>query len=392
MRPIPRKIAGVSLLLVLCLLPAGFGCAGGEQAGPEAIFVSGRIEGDEANIAPKMSGRVVEVVVREGATVRRGDVLVRLSGKQTLASRDEAAARVSVAERRFEQAGQQVGVLEARLKQLQLQEGQAGLQAQGRVAQAEGQLAAARAELVRAQADLEQNTADATRYAGLAQKGAVPQQQAEQFATKVSTSQALVEAAGKQVGAAEGALAVARASLDDPKIRAAEIVSLRRQIEEAKTNARSVRAEVTASEAFLSRLDADVEDLEVTAPFDGIIITRAAEPGQVVNAGTTLLTMVDPRQLYLRGFIPEGQIGHVKVGQRVEVFLDSSPETAIPAEVMRIDPEAMFTPENTYFKEDRVKQVVGVKILLKGGYGNAKLGMPADGNILIDAPAAQGEQ
>jgi HlyD family secretion protein len=75
----------------------------------------------------------------------------------------------------------------------------------------------------------------------------------------------------------------------------------------------------------------------------------------------------------------------------VEVFLDSSPQTAIPAEVMRIDPEAMFTPENTYFKEDRVKQVVGVKILLKGGYGNAKLGMPADGNILIERSATQGE-
>jgi HlyD family secretion protein len=201
----------------------------------------------------------------------------------------------------------------------------------------------------------------------------------------------MVEAAGKQVAAAEGALAVARASLDNPKIRAAEIVSLRQQIAEARTNARSAQAEVAASEAFLSRLDADVEDMEVTAPFDGIIITRAAEPGQVVSAGTTLLTMVDPEQLYLRGFVPEGEIGKVKVGQRAEVFLDSSPETAIPAEVMRIDPEAMFTPENTYFKEDRVRQVIGVKILLKGGHGNAKLGMPADGNVFIDAPAAQGE-
>jgi HlyD family secretion protein len=384
--------ASVSLLLMLCLLPAGCDCgACGEDAAAEAIFVSGRIEGDEANIAPTMGGRIVEVAVREGAAVRQGDVLVRLSGKQTLASREEAAARLLVAQRRSEQAGQQVGVLDARLKQLHLQEGQAGLEAQGRVAQAEGQLAAARAELVRAQADLEQNTADAARYAGLAQKGAVSQQQAEQFATKASTSQAMVEAAGKQVAAAEGALAVARASLDNPKIRAAEIVSLRQQIAEARTNARSAQAEVAASEAFLSRLDADVEDMEVTAPFDGIIITRAAEPGQVVSAGTTLLTMVDPEQLYLRGFVPEGEIGKVKVGQRAEVFLDSSPETAIPAEVMRIDPEAMFTPENTYFKEDRVRQVIGVKILLKGGHGNAKLGMPADGNVFIDAPAAQGE-
>jgi HlyD family secretion protein len=48
---------------------------------------------------------------------------------------------------------------------------------------------------------------------------------------------------------------------------------------------------------------------------------------------------------------------------------------------MRIDPQAMFTPENTYFQEDRVKQVVGVKLRLKGGLGSAKPGMPADARI-----------
>ena len=50
----------------------------------------------------------------------------------------------------------------------------------------------------------------------------------------------------------------------------------------------------------------------------------------------------------------------------------------------RIDPEASFTPENTYFREDRVKQVVGVKLQIRGATGFAKPGMPADGEILVD--------
>ena len=88
-------------------------------------------------------------------------------------------------------------------------------------------------------------------------------------------------------------------------------------------------------------------------------------------------------RVYLRGFVPEGQIGKVKVGQPARLFLDSDTKRPLEAVVQRIDPQATFTPENTYFRDDRVKQVVGVKLLLKSGIGFAKPGMPADGEILV---------
>jgi membrane fusion protein YbhG len=121
--------------------------------------------------------------------------------------------------------------------------------------------------------------------------------------------------------------------------------------------------------------------LQITAPIAGTILTRSAEPGRVIAAGQTILTMVDLNKLYLRGFVPEGDVGRVKVGQQAKVYLDSNPKQAVPAEVIRIDPQVMFTPENTYFKDDRVKQVMGVKLGLKGAFGFAKPGMPADGEI-----------
>ena len=116
------------------------------------------------------------------------------------------------------------------------------------------------------------------------------------------------------------------------------------------------------------------------------------EPGKVIQPGQTILTMVDLTKLYLRGFVPEGAIGKVKVGQQAQVYLDSDPKRGIPAEVIRVDPEAMFTPENTYFKEDRVKQVMGLKLGLRGAYGYAKPGMPADGRIQIGPEAAEQAQ
>lgn len=87
--------------------------------------------------------------------------------------------------------------------------------------------------------------------------------------------------------------------------------------------------------------------------------------------------------MLLRSFVPEGGVGKVKVGQQAHVYPDSNPKQAVPAEVIRVDPEVMFTSENTYFKEDRLKQVLGLKLGLRGAYGYATPGMPADGRIQI---------
>jgi HlyD family secretion protein len=134
--------------------------------------------------------------------------------------------------------------------------------------------------------------------------------------------------------------------------------------------------------ASLAEAEANRADLLVRAPFDGTIATRTAEPGEVLQAGTALVTLLDLSKVYMRGFIPEGQIGKVKLGQPAHVFLDSDPNRPVEAAVSRIDPAATFTPENTYFRDDRVKQVVGVKLQLRGAIGFAKPGMPADGEIL----------
>lgn len=115
----------------------------------------------------------------------------------------------------------------------------------------------------------------------------------------------------------------------------------------------------------------------------GNVITRDAEPGEVIAAGAPLLTLVNLNNLYLRGFIPEGQIGMVRVGQPGLVYLDTFGDRPLQATVTRVDPKASFTPENTYFKKDRVTQVFGVELTLKNAQGFAKPGMPADGIIII---------
>ena len=171
--------------------------------------------------------------------------------------------------------------------------------------------------------------------------------------------------------------------MSNPDIHNLQAATIRRQIGQQQSDIASSAADAQRARAELQEAKANSGDLTVTAPFDGTVVTRTAEPGEVLTAGTPIVTLLDLHKVYLRGYIPEGQIGRVKVGQPARVYLDSNPNQPLDAYVLRIDPQATFTPENTYFRDDRVKQVVGVKLGLKAGFGFAKPGMPADGEILV---------
>jgi HlyD family secretion protein len=219
-------------------------------------------------------------------------------------------------------------------------------QAEAMVRQAEARLAAAEAQLAQAEASYAQARWDRDAFATLFKRDLIAEQQARQAENNERTQAAVVVAAKRQVGAAQADADRAKAQLDEAR--------------------------------------ANRQDLRVVAPFAGTVATRTAEPGEVVMAGTPVITLIDLSRVYLRGFVPEGQIGRVRVGQPARVYLDSAPTQPIEAFVSRIDPHATFTPENTYFREDRVKQVVGLKLQLRGAEGFAKPGMPADGQILVE--------
>lgn len=348
------------------------------------ITLSGRIEGDDSVVAAKTSGRIREIRVREGDTVKTGDVIAVLDDEQAAAREEQAKSAAQAAETRVTQAQQQIAVLGEQLTQARITVEQARLDAQGRVHQAEAQVATAEANLAQAQAAYDQARYDVERFTRLAKSGDVPDRQREQARTTAAGQAALVESNKKQVAAARGALLTAKANLDNPAIRSSQASAVQKQISQAQTEVNTAQADADRTRAQVKEAQANRSDLSIVAPFDGTIATRTAEPGEVVSPGTPIVTMLDLGKVYLRGFVPEGDIGRVKLGQSARVYLDSNPRQPIDATVSRIDPEASFTPENTYFRNDRVKQVVGVKLLVNTPAGAAKPGMPADGEILVD--------
>jgi HlyD family secretion protein len=351
---------------------------------PESVVaLSGRIEGDDSAIASKTSGRILEVRVREGDHVRQGDVLATLDDEQVRARENQAQSAVEQAQARLVAAQEQIAVLQQQLIQNKLQAAQSGDDAAGRVSQAESDLAAAQADLVQQEASLKLAEFDRDAYTRLAAKGAVSERQGKEAVSKADAQAAAVAAARRRVEAKQGALTLAKSSLANPAIRNAQTAAVERQILQQKAEVANAGFQLSQAKAQLAEAQANRQDLTIHAPFEGSIVTRTAEPGEVIAAGTAVVTMLDLTRVYLRGFVPEGEIGKVKLGQPARVFIDSDPNKPLDAYVSRIDPQATFTPENTYFRNDRVKQVVGVKLELKTGTGYAKPGMPADGEVLV---------
>lgn len=143
-------------------------------------------------------------------------------------------------------------------------------------------------------------------------------------------------------------------------------------------------ADVSAARARLNQARAAVDLAKVqlgyatvVAPHSGVVVTIPTNAGQNAGPGKTLLTLSDPDNLFVRVFVPEAQIGDVKVGQQVTVSADSSSEP-YTGTVSFVASEAEFTPNNVETKDQRTKLVFAVRVRISDSSGALKAGMPVD--------------
>jgi len=402
----PRILLGVIVLAVL-------GYFGWRQFAaapiPTVLRVSGRIEADETDIGAKTGGRVTQILVNEGDEVKVGQVIAVIQDQEVDQQLQAAIAQVNAARQDEAQARLQVSVAESRILESQANLAQAKEDSQGRVSQAESTVAASRTQIAQAKAQVLQAQAevrraasqlklaksDRERYAELGAEGVISRQQLDQVQTAADTAQATLETARatlvaqiaavktaeEQLNAVQGSLAQTRSTSINATIRSNQLLAYQQQKEQAQTQLMAAKAKVQGAIASQQQLQKRLDSFTVKSPIDGTVQDRPIEPGAVVTSGKTLLTVINPQAVYLRAYVPEGDIGKIYPGKSARVFLDSNPEKPLPAKVSSIDPKASFTPENIYFQKDRVRQVFGVKLAIAQSQNFAKPGMPADAEI-----------
>jgi HlyD family secretion protein len=349
------------------------------------LLLSGYVEGYETDVSSKVAGKVKMIKSQEGEMVKVGQLIVKLDDAELQAQYRGASARVLIAREKVNRNTQQLSVLKARLDKANLITKQADKDSRAKVAQAQNLLSVDQAKLEESRAILKLSIIENSRTQNLFSEGAVSAQTRDEDISKVEVNTKKVNAALQQLLSSKAALEQAKSTLGNTSISASDELDLEQQILQAKSDVLSSYQEVRDAISIQQEVNAQIKYLNVTSPINGLITNRIAEPGVVFPGGKTLLTLVDLNRIYFRTFVPEGEIGKVRIGQKASIYLDSAPEKGLPASVISIDSQASFTPSNVYFRDDRARQVFGVKLSLKNPDGAAKPGMPADCSILIDS-------
>jgi HlyD family secretion protein len=142
------------------------------------------------------------------------------------------------------------------------------------------------------------------------------------------------------------------------------------------------RAFLAQAEGVVEASDAALANLTIRAPFDGVVTGRNREPGEIIPAGSPVVTLLDRNDRWVRIYVPETRMGAVHVGQAASLSSDTFRGRTYPGEVVYISSEAEFTPKTVQTNEERVKLVYAVKVRVTGDPGfDLKPGLPVDVRI-----------
>lgn len=406
------------------------------------LVVSGTIEAQSSVIAPEIGGKVIAIYVNEGDSVTAGDVLFCIDDTLLLAQRGVAEAALVLAQGAVStsQASMDAAAANFDLSLAAARAESAPLRAADWItvnpagytladgsftptelitaahaevdaaaaarSEAEVALAAlltdpANADFVKAESDLlagraeTQAASDVLAKANISNntelKDAAQAAYDDTFtrledtqnayddlvetdaAVKILTARRDQVLAVERTQAAQSRLAALQTGENSLKVKAAEAM-----VTQAATAVKQAQGAVQQAQANLALLDAQLSKLSITAPFDGVVLGRSVEIGEVLSpaAPAFMLGVLDP--LTITVYVPETEVGLLSISQLAQLSVDSCPGETFSAEIIHIADQAEFTPRNVQTAEGRKTTVFAVKLQISNPDGKLKPGMPAD--------------
>ena len=316
------KIAVIALVAIFAIGAAGYKLYGRSEQG---ITATGTIEVTKTDITSKVGGYLIELKVREGDAVNKGNIVAVIDRPDLKAQlwRDEAALLKAKAQLRDLEQG-------ARSQELQ---------------EASANLAAAKSQAIKAQTDF-------NRYSTLFREGAISSQQ-------LDASRSAHEVAANTLTAAQSRYSLLLAG-NRPEAIAAQ------------------RLEVERSEAVLAASRTQVADLEVNSPLAGRVLSKNYERGEYVNAGAAIATIGDMNDCWVKIYVSTEQLGKIRLGQAASVKIDAYPDKTFRGEIKEISQNAEYTPRQSITQRERANMVFAVKVKLDNPAETMKPGLPAD--------------
>ncbi|AHG66149.1 efflux RND transporter periplasmic adaptor subunit [Advenella mimigardefordensis] len=335
-----KKIAVVAALVLIAIGVGTWWFYGRPAPAADHLTLYGNIDIRQVSLAFENSDRVREMRVEEGDHVQAGQVLATLDTRSLALQADQAKAQVGAQEQAL-----------LRLRNGSRPEEVEQLQAQVRAAEAEARQAQLRYKRLK---DI------ATRSGGQA----ISKQE-------VDDTQASAEVAQAQLENQRKALKLAQIGP-----RAEDIAQAQAQLEAAKASLALLEHQLTLS--------------VLKSPTNAVVRARLLEPGDMASPAKPAYTLALTSPKWVRAYVNEVQLGHVRPDMAAEIVTDSHPDQPIAGRVGYISPVAEFTPKNVQTEELRTSLVYEVRILVDDPQDRLRLGMPATVTIALDKAVSDG--
>ena len=321
----------IGIVVVVLLGSLAWGVRRWDYARSHASTDNAHVEGHIVPVLAKVGGYVAEVRVEDDQRVAKGEVLVLL---------DEMEYRERLAQ------------AEAELAAAEAVAGVAG-QAEAQVAEAAGRHEALRAQITAARAQAERAESDLGRIEELAAKQIVSRQQ-------LDAARAAAAAAGAQVNSFERQASGAGAG-----------------VSAARAGVRVAKARLDAARAARDNAALQLSYARILAPVAGRVARKQAEPGQLVQPGQPLLSVIADTTLWITANFKETQLADIRIGQPVEVDIDAYPDCTAAARVESISGAtvskfALLPPDNATGNYTKVVQRIPVRLRVIEGCGSER--------------------
>ncbi|HWF86671.1 MAG TPA: efflux RND transporter periplasmic adaptor subunit [Vicinamibacterales bacterium] len=265
---------------------------------PSALVLTGVVTTNDVVVSPQMSGQIGQLLVNEGDTVTKDQLVAVINP-------GEMTADVSYYAQSTEGLADQVTQAAAALRFQQQQTGDQINQALASQASAEAQQASATADLENARLSFERNRK-------MSEQGIVPIETFDQARTTYDSANAKLDSLKKQVEAAKAAVALARSNAEQIAMRRSQLQSNQHQ--------------VAAAAAQKTKADVRMSYTEIHAPIAGIVDVRPVRIGEIVTPGQPIVTLINPDDLWVRADVEETYVDRIRLGDKLTVRLPSGDE------------------------------------------------------------------
>jgi len=369
-------------------LLSSIGITNSDGAG-SMIRVSGNVELTDADVSFKLPGRVRERRKDEGETVRQDEVVAVLESadlEKEVALREADVRAVQAAWEELDNGSRKEEIEAARAAMLKaryfLDELEHGSRKQ--------EIDAARAALDAAKAEKERLSSELARAQDLFRRQVLAEEDYLRQRAAYDVADAKWREASQRydlvvAGPRDEQKQQAKAALDQASFQYQLVEKGARQ--EVRDQA---KARLDQARAALELAKVRLGYATVVSPLTGVVLSKNVEPGEYVSPGTPVITVGDLARPWLRAYIDYDESKQVKPGQKAKVYVGGKRATAYEGWVGFIASEAEFTPKNVQTEKERTRLVYRIKIYFDNHDLEAKRGVPADAEILLDsaAPAA----